>query len=160
MDHPSSEVRLTEQEIDEARIAFLKFDADQSGSIDQFELKKVLEHMNVKVSDSDVFQMISEVDEDNSGAIEFQEFLNVMENKKRAESIGDGAEILAAYVACGGNPDKTGHVDRRTITRIIKDDFGLDIDIEKLIDGVDTDGSGEMEFDEFELLLSGKTGQT
>ena len=116
MDHPVSEVRLTEQEIDEARLAFLKFDADQSGSIDQvnfilffgttdlsafsfssflllfifystrgcaepkmpnsffsfflqFELKKVLEHMNVKVSDSDVFQMISEVDEDNSGAI-------------------------------------------------------------------------------------------
>ena len=63
---------------------------------------------------------------------------------------------VAAYVACGGNADKTGHVDRRTITRIIKDDFGLDIDIEKLIDGVDTDGSGEMEYDEFELLLSGK----
>ena len=84
-------------------------------------------------------------------------------------SIGEHPELtpctrytltVAAYVACGGNPDKTGHVDRRTITRIIKDDFGLDIDIEKLIDGVDTDGSGEMEFDEFELLLSGKTGQT
>ena len=37
--------------------------------VSQFELKKVLEHMNVKVTDSDVFQMISEVDEDNSGAI-------------------------------------------------------------------------------------------
>ena len=29
----------------------------------------MLEHMDVKVSDADVFQMISEVDEDNSGAI-------------------------------------------------------------------------------------------
>ena len=35
----------------------------------QFELKQVLEHMQIKVSDADVFQMISEVDEDNSGAI-------------------------------------------------------------------------------------------
>ena len=35
----------------------------------QFELKKVLEQMHVKVTDADVFQMISEVDEDNSGAI-------------------------------------------------------------------------------------------
>ena len=35
----------------------------------QFELKAVLEHMQIKVTDADVFQMISEVDEDNSGAI-------------------------------------------------------------------------------------------
>ena len=32
--------------------------------------------MNVKVSDSDVFQMISEVDEDNSGAIGSPGFRN------------------------------------------------------------------------------------
>ena len=35
----------------------------------QFELKQVLEQMHIKVSDADVFQMISEVDEDNSGSI-------------------------------------------------------------------------------------------
>merc|ERR1711934_1321514 len=121
-----------------------------------FKLKAVLEHMHIKVTDADVFQMISEVDEDNSGAIEFPEFLRGMENQKIAESRGDGAEILAAYVACGGNADKTGHVDRDVISRIIKEDFGLDIEIEKLIDAVDADGSGEMEYDEFELLLSGK----
>ena len=64
---------------------------------------------------------------------------------------------MAAYVACGGNADKTGHVDRDVISRIIKVDFGLDIDIDTMMDAVDSDGSGEMEFDEFELLLSGKT---
>merc|ERR1711934_314636 len=121
-----------------------------------FKLKAVLEHMHIKVTDADVFQMISEVDEDNSGAIEFQEFLRVMENQKIAESNGDGEEILAAYVACGGNADKTGHVDRDVISKIIKVDFGLDIDIEKMMDAVDHDGSGEMEFEEFKLLLSGK----
>ena len=100
--------RLTEEEIDKARIAFLEFDKDNSGSIDQvanrhivlrytslwwpsimeikesvklwhlifyvfdfiqFELKQVLEHMRIKVTDADVFQMISEVDDDHSGAI-------------------------------------------------------------------------------------------
>ena len=63
---------------------------------------------------------------------------------------------MAAYVACGGNPDMTGHVDRKVISRIIKIDFGLDIDIDKMMDAVDEDGSGEMEYDEFELLMSGK----
>ena len=64
---------------------------------------------------------------------------------------------VAAYVACGGNADKTGHVDRDVISKIIKVDFGLDIDIEKMMDAVDLDGSGEMEFEEFKTLLSGKT---
>ena len=59
---------------------------------------------------------------------------------------------VATYVACGGNPDKTGHVNRNTLTRIIQEDFGLDIGFERLIDG-----SGEMGYSEFEMLLSGKT---
>ena len=36
---------------------------------------------------------------------------------------------------------------------IIKYDFGLTINIEELINKIDTDGSGEIEYDEFELLL-------
>lgn len=33
-------------------------------------------------------------------------------------------------------------------------DFGLTIDIDMLIDGIDTDGSGEIDFDEFRVLLT------
>ena len=35
-----------------------------------------------------------------------------------------------------------------------KHDFGLTIDIEELIRAIDTDGSGEIEFEEFKTLLS------
>ncbi len=38
--------------------------------------------------------------------------------------------------------------------QIIKHGFGLTIDIEELINKVDTDGSGEIEFEEFKRLLS------
>lgn len=46
-----------------------------------------------------------------------------------------------AFVACGGNPDMSGVVERSTLVRIIKQDFGLTIDIEELIDNVDKDGA-------------------
>lgn len=62
-----------------------------------------------------------------------------------------------AFVACGGNRDKSGHVQRDVLVKIIKDDFGLTIDINKLIDDIDTDGSGEIEFGEFKALLSWAT---
>jgi EF hand len=38
--------------------------------------------------------------------------------------------------------------------KIIKVDFGLTIDIEDLINKIDADGSGEIEFEEFKTLLS------
>lgn len=38
--------------------------------------------------------------------------------------------------------------------QIIKHDFGLKIDIEELINTIDLDGSGEIEFEEFKRLLS------
>lgn len=59
-----------------------------------------------------------------------------------------------AFVACGGKPDKSGHVERSTLVKIIKHDFGLTIDIEELIDAIDADGSGEIEYEEFKELLS------
>lgn len=38
--------------------------------------------------------------------------------------------------------------------KIIKVDFGLTINIEDLINKIDSDGSGEIEFPEFKALLS------
>lgn len=43
---------------------------------------------------------------------------------------------------------------KETLIKIIKDDFGLKIDIEELIRAIDEDDSGEVEYDEFKLLLS------
>ena len=60
-----------------------------------------------------------------------------------------------AFVACGGNSDKSGNVHRETLVKIIKHDFSLTIDIEALIDEIDTDGSGEIEYEEFKVLMSG-----
>ena len=40
------------------------------------------------------------------------------------------AASVDAYVACGGQTDKSGHVHRDTLVKIIKKDFGLPINIE------------------------------
>jgi calmodulin len=99
--------------------------------------------------------MISEVDENMSGSIDFGEFVKVVEQQKeRASTFDDDDDMLDAFVACGGQEDKSGHVKRGTLVKIIKHDFGLTIDIEDLINKIDTDGSGEIEFDEFKILLS------
>ena len=110
--------------------------------------------MGQKPTEEELFQMISEVDENLSGSIDFAEFLKVIENQKeRAENFDDENDMIDAFVACGGRPDKQGHVKRETLVKIVKHDFGLTIDIEELINKIDTDGSGEIEFEEFKTLL-------
>ena len=54
----------------------------------------------------------------------------------------------------GGLPDKEGYIDAEKLIRIIKDEFEMTIDIEKLIEDIDEDGSGQIEYDEFKNLLS------
>ena len=54
----------------------------------------------------------------------------------------------------GGEPDGDGCVDAKKLIDTIKNEFQMTIDIEKLIEEIDEDGSGEIEFDEFKALLS------
>ena len=54
----------------------------------------------------------------------------------------------------GGKDDGDGFIDADKLIRIIKEEFEMTIDIEKLIQDIDEDGSGENEYDEFRNLLS------
>lgn len=133
---------LSQEDIDGCRQAFLAFDKDRSGTIDVWELRQVLEAMGQAPTEDELFQMISEVDDNMSGSIDFGEFLKVVETQKnRSENQDDENDMVDAFVACGGRPDKGGNVKRETLIRIIKHDFGLTIDIEELINKIDTDGS-------------------
>jgi Ca2+-binding EF-hand superfamily protein len=146
---------LSQEEIDGCREAFLAFDKDRSGTIDIYELRDVLVAMGQDPTEEELFQLLNSVDEDGTGEIDFAEFLKVIEvQKEQAENADDESDMIDAFVACGGESDKSGCVKRETLVRIIKLDFGLPIDIEALINKIDTDGSGEIEFDEFKALLS------
>ena len=78
--------------------------------------------------------------------------------KREAEKETSDDDLLDAYVAMGGDADGGGCVDADKLIETIKKEFEMTIDIEALINEVDEDGSGEIEFDEFKELLSGGGG--
>lgn len=90
--------------------------------------------------------MLSLVDEDNSGEIEFPEFLKVLQNQKAiAASRDDEEDTVGAFVALGGSPDKSGFVSADRLRGTIKD-FGLTIDIERLIKEADHELTGMIRY--------------
>ena len=76
-----------------------------------------------------------------------------MVNKRTGSVEDESLDILDAFVAMGGNEDGGGNIDADKLIEIIKDDLKMTINIEQMIKDVDEDGSGEIEFEEFECLL-------
>ena len=56
---------------------------------------------------------------------------------------------MESFVSMGGETDGGGIVDAKKLIDIIKNQFEMTIDIEKLINDIDEDGSGEIEYEEF-----------
>ena len=154
---------LTQEEIDECRTVFQKFnnnkkkfDKHDGECIDLWGLRNVLEAMGQKPTEAEVFSMIIDAEEDASGSINFAEFLSIIEQQKIRKLGSDKQnDMIDAYVACGGDEDLGGCVRKETLINIIKEEFSLPIDIERLINEIDTDGSGEIEYDEMVELLGG-----
>merc|ERR1711959_487206 len=63
------------------REAFNLFDTDHSGSIDYRELKAAMRALGFEVKKEELKKMITDIDADGSGQIEFPEFLEMMTGK-------------------------------------------------------------------------------
>ena len=68
---------LPREEVIEIRQAFDIFDGDASGVIDPAELKEAFVTLGFTGQSKFVYQILAELDEDGSGAIDFDEFLKL-----------------------------------------------------------------------------------
>ena len=98
--------------------------------------------------------MIAEADAENTGKISYNQFKHVITEQKKNQGLTNEQDTLDAFVSLGGQEDGGGSIDANLLIQIIRDDFEMTIDIVKLINDIDEDGSGEIEYDEFRNLLS------
>eukprot|EP01016_Furgasonia_blochmanni_P003441 TRINITY_DN11351_c0_g1_i6.p1 TRINITY_DN11351_c0_g1~~TRINITY_DN11351_c0_g1_i6.p1 ORF type:complete len:196 (+),score=79.88 TRINITY_DN11351_c0_g1_i6:65-652(+) len=150
---------LTEKEKEKCIEAFHAFDKNGSKAIDSDELRQVLEEMGQKPTEEEILKMINEVDQGNKGAIDLNDFLKVIAYQKLAQQNNDEYDTIDAFVALGGSPDKKGYIDAEKLIKIIKEDFNMTIDIERLIMEIDFNNSGKIEYPEFKELLSNQKVQ-
>ena len=87
-----TELRLTEQQIAEFREAFNLFDKDGDGHVTLTELKVVMETLGQTPTQTELQQMIIDVDDNNTGEIEFEE---VRVQHMRAAGVGTSRAVRA-----------------------------------------------------------------
>ena len=70
--------KLTDSELDCLKEAFSLFDADHDGEITVHELGRVMRNHGLNPTDDELKDMIRNVDKNSNGAIDFNEFIEMM----------------------------------------------------------------------------------
>lgn len=128
-------------------IDILRFLVDRSGKISKPELKKVLQALNIKANDNELKQLMSQMDSDNSGEIDFNEFKKVMGAsffKKYSKQ-----ELQGAFKKF--DADGNGFITTQELNHILTR-MGRHLsqaDVEAMIKSLDSSGDGKISFDEF-----------
>merc|ERR1712166_1374546 len=72
---------LSDEQVEEVREVFGLFDADNSGAIDCRELKGAMRALGFEVSNEELTKMVTDIDTDGNGSVEFKEFVGMMTGK-------------------------------------------------------------------------------
>merc|ERR1712199_122784 len=145
---------LTEEQLDEIREAFGLFDADASGMIDVRELKAAMRALGFEVKNEELKKMVTDVDNDGNGSIEFAEFLQIMTGKMGEKDTREDIEKVFKLF----DNDSTNKISFRNLARVAEE-LGENIDDEELQDMInqaDRDGDGEINLDEFYRIMKKK----
>jgi Ca2+-binding EF-hand superfamily protein len=142
---------LTEEKVAEFLCVFELLDKDKDGKISIQELGMVMKHLNQTPSEKDLQEMIAEVDFDGNGAIDFDEFMDLMTYKMQDDDTEE--EISEAFKII--DRDSKGYINRHSIKSIINY-LGENLseeEIEDLFTEYDTDKDGQLSYDDFRDMM-------
>ena len=146
---------LSADEVEEIKEAFDIFDVDQSGAISVGELLNAMKSLGFDTKNPAIFKMIADMDEDGSGEIEFEEFLDMMTARISDTNTKEDLERVFKLF----DEDRNGEITVENLRRVAKE-LGEDIpddELNEIIMRADLDGDGKLSFDDFFAVITKKT---
>lgn len=117
-------------------------------------MRLLLEAIGENPTEEELFRFMADVDEGGKGEIEFSEFLRAFEKQRGGHVDPDEeADTIDAFVSLGGNPDRTGFIENTKLIKVVRDEFGMTIKLDRLIEELDIDKDGKISFTEFQNLF-------
>jgi len=147
------EFKLTDDQIQDFKDAFKKFDTEGNGEIPTSELGTVMRMLGHLLKDEELQEAIDAVDGDGSGFVDIDEFIELMRIKSKEAA--DEAEIKEAFRIL--DRDSKGEIHTDVIKEILLELFGnlTKEEVDDIIADIDEDGSGWVDYDEFKELMLG-----
>jgi calcium-binding protein CML len=130
---------------------FRRFDVNGDGKISSSELGSILGNLGHPATEEELDKMIKEVDADGDGHIDLQEFVELntkdVDSDEALENLKDAFSVY--------DIDGNGLISAEELHKVLKslnDDCSL-AECRKMISGVDRNGDGMINFEEFKVMM-------
>ncbi|KAK2162825.1 hypothetical protein LSH36_91g07039 [Paralvinella palmiformis] len=137
--------KLTDEQIAEFREAFALFDKDGNGYISTKELGMVMRSLGQNPTETELQDMINEVDADGNGTVDFPEFLNMM--AKKMENTDWEEEIKEAYRVF--DRERKGYIHTDELKHVMKHigDQLTDEEVDEMLKEIASNDEGKISYD-------------
>ncbi|KAL5716457.1 hypothetical protein ACHQM5_018144 [Ranunculus cassubicifolius] len=137
--------------MEEVEQVFKRFDTNGDGKISMLELKNIITALGSEPSPTELETMMAEIDTNNDGFIDLKEFTDFYLHSNGKE---DKDKVLREAFNCY-DKDKNGLISVAELHTVMK---GLGEKVtasycKKMIDAVDVDGDGNVNFEEFKKMM-------
>lgn len=146
-------VNLPKDEIQGMKKMFQSIDTDNSGTITIDEFRTMLKQKDAFIPETELNSILSAVDIDGNGVIDYEEFLAATMNLQGKAVIKDEDQLMAAFKRF--DTDNSGTISRDELRQALKEHANIEEDIEEILDDVDKNKDGQIDFEEFRMMMLG-----
>ncbi|PSC68183.1 calcium-dependent kinase [Micractinium conductrix] len=142
-------------EIAGLREIFKSIDADSSGTITADELRAALQEKGSLLKQEELEGLLTLIDQDANGTIDYEEFIAATLSQHQLEKQENMRAAFAHF-----DTDGSGTISRDELREALRASFAGSVDseveIEKIIAESDKNGDGQIDYNEFVELMTGK----
>lgn len=139
------------EQLEEFREAFKLFDKDGGGTISISEIRAIMDTRGERLSDAELAELMTAIDEDRSGEIDFDEFCKMM--AVVSVKLSPQEELLAAFQHFDvQNKGKFGKIELEQVFKELGQSLTAQ-DMADIFEVMDNDKDGGITFDDFKTLM-------
>ena len=143
---------LTKEELEQLKAAFRFLDKDGNGTVEPEEIGEVLKTLGIEITDEEIKDIMSNLDENGDGVMDFNEFVGMMNRRLSLNS--QRAELKETFKVFDKNGDGKISFDELKEVLIGLGEEVTDQDVKDMIKEADLNGDGFIDFEEFMIMMT------
>ncbi|CAF3615927.1 unnamed protein product [Adineta steineri] len=146
---------FSEEQIAVFEESFSLLDKDGDGNITNYEIRSLMNSLGYSPSEEDISAVISKVDTNGNGSVDFDEFLTMM--RRRRSTCDSDTELQQVFKVFDKNKD--GFIDKDELYDMLSrlGEHITEEDVKEMIEEADCfDNDGKVSYEEFKAILYSK----